>query len=791
MISSPMFHFRLFGSPSLVREDGALLTGRAVQRHRLALLALLALSSGRSLSRDALMAHLWPERDTDHARLLLNQAVHTLRKAVGASVLLSTGDELRLGTGVLRADVIAFQEALASGDPERAVGLYAGPLLDGFFLSGACEFERWVEREREHLARCYARALEGLAEAAEGKRDFGSAVEWWKARAVHDPYDSRVAIRLMQALDANGHRAGALQQAALHQRLLQEDFGVEAPPEVRAEAERLQSQPLAQAPALHQPSEPAGDQETMPSAPPDRTPEAAASASSPPAEPEDPRPEAAIEGGTGYRRRWLRAAALLATFSLVGAAVSAVWPHGVEPERSIVVLPFVNLSPNGDAEYFSDGLSEEIITRLSTVPGLKVISRTSAMHYKGSDKPLRQVAEELNVAHVLEGTARRSDDGHMRISAQLVDASADEQLWAESYDYSAQDIFRAQEGIAREVVRALEVELGERGRSRLSRQGTRDPVAHELYRRGRFLWTTRTREGHARAMEYFQQAIERDSRYADAYAGMADVYLTAYQLGLSELSEEEVYSRLKWAAERALALDDQSADAHTAFAISLWWQRNWPGAERELRRALELNPGHASARGWYAVLLAGMGRMEEALRESRRAAELDPFALIISINYGWACSMAREYDCAITQYRRTLELNPAWAPAYAQLGLAYAHKGMYEAAIRQVQKAVELRPQVAWYRADLAYVYALSGRKAEARQHLQRATAMARDGFGFPIASAYAALGEPDSAFVWLERNDWQWSHRGVRAAPALDPLRSDPRFAELVTRVDREMGIR
>ncbi|MBA2243534.1 MAG: tetratricopeptide repeat protein [Gemmatimonadetes bacterium] len=470
-------------------------------------------------------------------------------------------------------------------------------------------------------------------------------------------------------------------------------------------------------------------------------------------------------------------------------AVWAIWPRGTAPERSIVVLPFLNLSPDEDNEYFSDGLTEEIITRLAAVPELKVISRTSAMHYKGSQKPLRQIADELDVAHVLEGSARRSDD-HVRITAQLIDARTDQHLWAQSYDYELRDIFRVQEEIAREVVRTLEVELGERGQRALVRQGTRDPEAYDLYRRGRFLWSMRTKEGHEQAMEYFQRAIGRDSTYADAYSGLADVYLTSYQLRTSDRSEAEAYSRFKWAAERALALDDQSADAHASFTVSLWWQRNWPGAERELRRAIELNPGHAQARAWYALLLAGMGRVEEALRESRRAYELDPFAIIISMTYGWACYLARDYDCAIAQYRRTLEINNAWAPAHAAVGRAYAQKGLHEEAIRAVRKAVELSPNSPDLLADLAFVQALAGEFEDARESLPRAGE--QPWVGFNIARAYVALGEPDSAFAWLERSSWQWPNRGpARADPALDPLRSDPRFAQLVAWVDREMGIR
>jgi len=446
------------------------------------------------------------------------------------------------------------------------------------------------------------------------------------------------------------------------------------------------------------------------------------------------------------------------------------------------------MSSRGDNEYFSDGITEEIITQLSTVPTLKVISRTSAMRYKKSTKSLGQIARELGVAHVLEGSVRRDGDA-IRITAQLIDAAADHHLWSHSYDRNAANVIGVQDEIAREVGRALEVELGGT-KGALATRGARDPEAHELYRRGRYFWNTRTKEGHERAIEYYGRAIARDSGYSDAYAGLADAYLTAYQSSVFSLSETEYYSRIKWAAERALALDDQSADAHTSVAVALWWQKNWPGAERELRRAIELNPGDVTARHWYALLLGGMGRAKESVEQARRASELDPFSRPVSFNHALLCYAARDYDGAIEQLLKAREINPVWPPTYAILGLVYTQKGMHGAAVEAASKAVELdggKSTAAL--ADLAYVLARAGRRAEAMQVLQRAKVQPREGFN--IARVYSALGEPDSAFAWLDRSSWKWPHRALRADPALDPLRSDPRFTRLSERIDHEMGLR
>jgi TolB-like protein/DNA-binding SARP family transcriptional activator/Flp pilus assembly protein TadD len=766
MNSLPIFHLKLFGSPSLEGDDKAVLGGRATQRHRLALLALLAVAGDRRLTREKLIAYLWPEAEPERGRNNLNVSTYVLRTALGDSAFLSAGEDVRLNPEVVHSDVAEFEGALERADHAGAVALYRGPFLDGFFLPDAPEFDEWANGERQRLAGGYAKALEALATAAEADRDFQRAVELWKTRAGQDLYDSRVALRLMLALEASGNRAAALQHAAIHQRLLEEELGIAATPEIAALVERLRRQPISETPGLSAHAEPPADRKVEPPAN-----SSSATAGDLPA---------------GRRRRWAPAAALLAVISVIGIAW-VIGPDGPEPERSIVVLPFTNMSGQPDNDYFSDGLTEEIITRLSAVPTLKVISRTSAMHYKGSKQTMPQIAEQLNVAHILQGSVRRSE-GRVRISVQLLDARGDENLWADNYDGNLVDVIRVQEEIAREVVRALEVKLGEREQTALMKKGTRDPEAYELYRRGRFLWRARTKDGNERATEYYRRAIERDSTYSDAYAGLADTYLTNYQFNLSSESEAEIYSRVKWAAERALALDDQSTDAHTSFAVSLWWQGNWPGAERELRRALELNHGNATAHAWYSLLLAGFGRTEEALREVRRANELDPFNFLITATYGQQCYIARVYDCAIEQYVSALEMNPFWTPARSGLGMVYAQKGMFEQALVEANKAVEVSDTPNRL-ADLAYVQARRGETRAALDNLSRAKK--KPGEAFHIARAYVALGERDSAFAWLERSSWRWPHRAVRGDPALDPLRSDPRFARLATRIDREMGIR
>ena len=777
------WYLRLLGSPSLESADGARLSGGAVQRHRLGLLALLVLAPEQRITRDKAIAYLWPEKESDRARQLLNAALYTLRKALGEAALTSAGDIVCLDSDAVHSDVMDFAAAIQRGEYDAALASYRGEFLDGFYINDAPEFERWVERERGRLAAACDGVLETRAGAAEQSGDFRAAAEWWRARAARDPYDSRVALRLMQALEANGNPAAALQHATLHERLLQSEFGVEAAPAIAALAERLRSQPTNAGPAAS--SAHGGAVEERRTSPGESEPAAAVDPAAPESSPSGTAPPNAAAVAKS-RRAWRLAAVALLAAALAGAA----WmfrPRPAVRESSIVVLPFLNLSADSDNEYFSDGLTEEIITRLSTIPNLKVISRTSAMRYKGSAQSVRDIANELNVTHVLEGSVRWSDST-VRVSAQLIDARTDAHVWADSYEDDLQVAIRVQEEIARDVARTLELELGDRAQRRMRRRGTRDAEANEYYRRGRFFWALRTREAHAQAISYFERAIARDSGYADAYAGLADAYLTAWQLAASDITEEEAYTRFRWAAERAVALDDESADAHTSYAVALWWKRDWLGADRELRRAIELNPGDATARSWHSLLLRGMGRPAEAREEARRAHELDPFAVIVSSIDAWNCYLDHDDDCAIERFGRASHIG-TYGGAWQGLAVSYARKGKFDSALVASHKAIEAAPLRADFIADLALVQALAGDERGARESLDRAKLQPREPFN--IARVYIALGEPDSAFAWLERANWKWPHRAVLSDPSLDPLRSDPRFVELSERVAREMGLR
>jgi serine/threonine-protein kinase len=744
------------------------------------MLALLAVSPGYSLSRDKLMAYLWPERDAEHARLLLNQSVRTIRKALGTQVLRTAGDELRLDVGVVNCDVVAFEGALAARDPERAISLYRGPFLDGFGLSDAPEFERWEDRERDRLAGGYVRALEALAEAAEARQDFLSAAEWWRARAAHDPYDSRVALRLMQALEASGNRAGALQLASVHHRLLQEDFGVEPPPELQALADRLRhaaatrlGSALGRPPvAMPAPSTP--ETAAVPAM------DGATALSEPvPSSPAPRRISAVFWWST-------------AVFLLGAVPFGAIWlgstrgemPPPPAEEHSVAVLPFANLSAEPEEEYFSDGLTEDLIGALSQVRALRVVARTSAFAFKGQRRDVRDIGRALNVTYVVEGSVRREGD-RLRITAQLIDARTGYHLRSETYERQASDLFAIQSDLALRIATAMATELTARERARLARHQTESLEAHRLYLKGRYFWHQRSPAGLTRAIEYFQRSIEADPQYATAHAGLASVYGTLGVLGY--IAPSEGRELMRGPALKAVALDPDLSEAHTALAAYLYaYEWDWGAAEREYRRAIELDPSFPTAHGWYSFLLATLGRFEEALEEAQKCVDLEPLAPMEQVRLGASYIYLGRPELALEPLRNAIELDSMLG--HRELGWAYEALGQREEALREFEKAAHAMGGGARARAWLARGLVLAGREGEARRILESLRAEpARTGVYNPAtAVVFLALGDTSAAFAWLDESARQ-RHAALPhtlVEPGFDSLRDHPRFVALRRRL-------
>jgi TolB-like protein/DNA-binding SARP family transcriptional activator len=432
-----LYHLKLLAGASVDGPTGSL-TGRAVQRHRLALLAILATGQarGRGVGREKLVAYLWPEADGERGRPLLSDSVYRINQAVGGEAIVAMGDELRLNGDLISSDVAEFERAVEVGDREKGAALYAGPLLDGVNLVDGVEFERWLDGERARLARAYEEVLDALANAAESSGAMPDAVTWWRRLAAHDPFSSRVALRLMQALAAVGDSAAAIRHAAVHTTLLRDELGAEPNKAVLKLAERLKAEPVESS------LPPAAQQVTAPPTLP--MPAVVES----PAAVEAPRPRRASN-------RIVTAVALALALVIAAALVLRDTSRALPaPAASIAVLPFADLSPGKDNAYFSDGMTDELINTLAHVAGIHVAARTSAFAYKGGSPDVREVGRRLGVATVLEGSVRKSGD-KLRITVQLANAADGYQLWSESYDRQLTDVFAIQEDISREIVSVL------------------------------------------------------------------------------------------------------------------------------------------------------------------------------------------------------------------------------------------------------------------------------------------------------------------------------------------------
>lgn len=455
---------------------------------------------------------------------------------------------------------------------------------------------------------------------------------------------------------------------------------------------------------------------------------------------------------------------------------------------TLVVLPFENLSGDPGQEYFSDGLTDEMITQLGNVnrQRLAVLARTSAMRYKHANKSVDEIQRELHVDYLVEGSVRRGGQ-QVRITAQLIRASDQTHVWAKSYERDLRDILTLQIEVAQDIAREINVNVTPEGQSRLARSLALSTEARESYVKGRYFWNKRTEDGLRKGIEYFQHAIGAEPGYAAAHDGQADCWIALGWYGY--LPPRKAFPRAEESARRALALDDSLAAAHTSLAfVRFNYAWNWSEAERGFRRAIELDSDYANAHHWYADYLSAMGRHDQAIAESERARELDPLSNIINAWLGWRHYFARRYDRAIEQYRRTLEIDPAFAPTHLVLGQAYEQKGKLPEAIAELRRAVDLAQGAPVYVAALAHAYAIAGQRAEAERELERLREVSRLRYvpAFPIAIVHAGLGRTKDALDWLDKAYDQRDPGMVwlKVDPRLDGLRSDSRFQSLVARL-------
>jgi TolB-like protein/Tfp pilus assembly protein PilF len=453
-------------------------------------------------------------------------------------------------------------------------------------------------------------------------------------------------------------------------------------------------------------------------------------------------------------------------------------------KKRIAVLPFTNISPDPSDEYFADGLTDELITTVSQLPGLQVIARTSVMPYKGASKTVLQVGHDLEVGSVLEGSVRKVAN-KIRVTAQLIETETQAHIWASTYDRELDDIFAIQSDIASRVAQALKIKLLSNDRERLDKIPTRNTEAYILYLKGRNYVGERTLQGFQKAIEHFEEAVRRDPNYAHPYTGLSDCYHLLENWGF--IHPSTAWPKSKDYASRALTLDDELAEAHTSMAMALaildW---NWSAAEDEYRSALTLNPNYVTAHHWYAThFLVAQRRLEEAIREMKEAHRLDPFSPVIATNLGRVLFLQGRREDAIRQYRLALELNPYFAYAHVQLGSALLSESSIKEGNSEIEMAAGLAPDYIEGQAALANVYAMSGRTADAEKILQ--TLKSRSSTEYVPATwigvVCGALGDFDQAFEWLGRatKDHSSVFPEYYSEPIFNPLEKDPRFGRLL----------
>ena len=782
-----MIELRTLGTLSVRGPDGAELHGLIVQPKRLALLTYLCVATPRGFHRrDALLGLFWPESDEDHARTALRKALHVLRRALGETAIISRGEsDVCADPNAIWSDAAAFQEHADAGRLDEAMALYRGDLLPGFFLSDVPAFEHWLERERSRLRDLASKMAQKLADRLESEGRLGDAVASARTAVSLSPTDERVLRRLLELLDRAGDRTGAISAY--------EDFvrrvAVEAELEPSTETQQLVRWIRARRADAHKglatPSEPPGStaDDVLPPSPVRATPSTM-------------QPMAVEQGRRGERRRRVFVGAALAAL-IAGSVGSGWWMNTTTREASdritsLVVLPFENLSSDPAQAYFADGMHEAIIDQLARIGSLeKVISRTSAARYRKSGKSMQQIARELDVDAVVEGSVL-SADGRVRINVQLIDGRAESRLWGESYERDMRHVLSLQAAVARAIAEEIRTTLTAEDQARLGATHVVKPEAYRLYLIGNFKLGQQTETAIREALQYFQQATEIDSAYAAAYAGKAMAYL---ELGswASTLPRESVYPQAKAAALTALELDSTLAEAHIALArVKQLFEWDWSGAETEFRRGIALNPNATYAWLTYANYLMSMGRYEQVVTISRRALERDPLSPFAYNHLGWALDHLGRDDEALEQYRMALALAPELHNLYLRLSEFNMMRGKLDEASRYATKAESLLGGATgppgWL-GQVAYTYARVNRRADALRILNAWRTRAPGEYVTPVGPAYIHLGFGDRkrALDYLEQ---AYEQRDVtliwlKVRRHLDPLRDDPRFQELMRRMN------
>jgi TolB-like protein/DNA-binding winged helix-turn-helix (wHTH) protein len=511
-----------------------------------------------------------------------------------------------------------------------------------------------------------------------------------------------------------------------------------------------------------------------------------------PSQPPSPEVRESVRTPHRFRRPALAIAGLavlLAALILTPPTWKSLRGSGPDPIQSLAVLPLRNLSGDPAQDYFAEGMTEALITDLARIPGLKVISRTSIMLYKDSHKPLPQIARELGVDGVIEGSVLLSGD-RVRITAQLVRGATDRHIWARSYERDLRDLVSLEDGVSQSIAEQVRRQIAPRPPQQLASSAAVSPQAREDYLKGMYFWNRRTEAGYLKAIAYFQAAVGADPQYAQAYAGLADAYALLGSIPGPKTQRDKTMPMAKEQALTALNLDDSLADAHTSLAfVEMHYEWKFREAEREFKRAIDLDPNYATAHQWYALDLVAMGRVDDAVAEIERARQTDPLSAIVNTDAAEILYFDRNYDDALRQARATVEMDPNFAHAHRIMERIYDQKHMFPEAIAEGKQAVALSGDDTWMLLELAQTYLLAGKKAEMKNCLSRVASLSPGGTLPDVGTTveiYAELGQIDRALQLL---DSQYRRREgglilLNADPCCDNLKSDPRFQQLLQRI-------
>ena len=756
-----MFELRTFGGISLLR-DGVLVTGSAIQRRPLAVLAQLAVAGDLGVSREKLVGRLWPESTEEAARRVLAQTIYALRRALGEDHLVEGTTVLRLNADVIGSDIRRFDDAIESGDVERAVAEYGGPFLDGFHVPDAVEFERWLDDERQRVQREYARALETLAERAAMGAHRAAEAEWWRRRAALDPLDARIGARLMCALHASGDVAAAVQHARVHDALVREELGESTPSSLLDLAERLRSEPVGKEPPM-----------------------AVAHGALLVPEPERERV------GVAKRRQlpWRLIAGLAAVVALaVGAWLftrrAADRARIADRDHTtLAVLPFLTLTSRDDLDFLRVGIADAIITQLANARQLRVRPTSAILTFDGKTADPRKAGQLLAAEYVVMGAVQDVGD-RLRVSVQLVGSADGTPRWGESYELPRSDLLALQDSVAHRVVDALRVRLSEAERDRLFRRYTANTAAYEAYLRGRSDLARHTEAGTHAAIIAFSEALKLDSSYALAWAalGMASAEMhLRFATGAAVKAWRDSAQRQTL---RALALDSSLAEVHQSLAaVARKSDFDWDRTILHSRRALELSSSLELPHYYIAGAFYHLGLLDEAEREVRTGVEVNPAGdhLEELRTHAVTSLFAGRYQDALDALEEAERLGDRSAETYLAQARYYAgRQGDAELLLRQLASSGSASA-AARARAMLASIAAAAGSRTEAIdlvQNVERGDYMDHH-VAYSLGAAHAQLGERREALKWLERAVasgfpcYPWFNRD----PILAPLRGDPDF--------------